>query len=247
MDLRERWQDVYRDRRDAVRRLVRDYPEERSLSVDLVDLHDRDPQLAEALFSDPDRVLRRGAETLADLHEELDRVNLRVENHPGLLAADAVRARHVGELVTVEGVVAERGPVGARLGEGAYACRDCEHEHRRYVSGVEARTPGDCPACGGELSLRRSASRFVDVRRLGVRGADGGLLDVYVDDDLVGVAAPEDRVFATGVVRLDRREGTGLFDFYLDALSVEVGHRQTRGDGDDEVRDLIESRWEVMG
>jgi len=72
MDLRERWRDIHRDRQEKVGRLVDEYPERRSLYLDLIDLHDRDPEFAEALFSDPDRVLSRGSAVLVDRYDERD-------------------------------------------------------------------------------------------------------------------------------------------------------------------------------
>lgn len=247
MDLRERWRDLYRTRQEDVRRLVEEYPERRSLYVDLVDLHGRDPEFAEALFSDPDRVLSRGGAVLVDRYDGLDWVNVRVENHPGLIAADAVRSRHVDELVTVEGTVVELGPVGARLGRAVYTCRGCDHDVRRYATGIESPKPARCPECGDEFSLRPSASQFVDVQRLGIRAEGGGRLDIYIDDDLVGAVELDQQVLATGVVRLDRREAKALFDFYLTVLSVDIAPPEVDRERDDEeIQDLIQERWELI-
>lgn len=242
MDLTERWRTVYQRRREAIEGLLAEYPERRSLYLDLIDLHEEHPELAEALFAEPDRVLRGGALALADRHEEFDRVNLRVRNHPGLLPAGAVRTRHVGELVTVEGVVAEAGPVRAALEDGAYACSGCDHRRRRHAAGIEAPDPGDCPECGASLELRASASRFVDVQRLDLRGPDGGV-PVYLDDDIVEAADLEDRLLATGVVRIDRRE-SAPFGFYVSALSVEVDPDDSDQTADGAVGELIRSRWD---
>jgi DNA replicative helicase MCM subunit Mcm2 (Cdc46/Mcm family) len=246
MDLEERWRGVYSDRRGDIGRLAEEYPAERSLSVDLLDLYDRDRGLAEALFADPDRVLRAGESALAALHDEFDRVNLRVENHPGLLAPGGVRSRHAGELAAVEGTVAETGPVGARIDRATYACPACDHELRRRPDGIADPDPSVCPGCGGH-SFRRVDASFVDVQRLkvGTEGSEAGSIDAYLEDDLAGTAPAEQRVRLTGVVRLDRRAGN-RFEFYLSALGVAVEPGESGDGGGDEIRELIQSHWEVI-
>lgn len=241
-DLRERWRAVYRGQEDDVRRLAREYPGERSLSLDLLELYEQDEGLAEALFADPDRVLRQGEAALAALRSEFDRVNLRVENHPGLLAPAGVRSRHVGELVTVEGTVAEADGVRARIAQARYTCRECGHDVRRRPVGLDDPDLESCPECGGG-KLRRTDAEFVDVQRL--RVVDDGGIDVYLDDDLVGVAGAQDRALVTGVVRLDKRAGN-LFDFYLSTVGADVDPGERDRPADEEIQDLIRSRWEVI-
>ncbi|MFB6218785.1 MAG: hypothetical protein ABEH77_06350 [Halobacteriaceae archaeon] len=241
MDIAERWRGVYREREAAIEELAREYPEERSLAVDIIDLHDRDPELVEALFADPDRVLRRGEAALAGLREAFDRVNVRVENHPSLVAPAAVRSAHAGELVAVEGTVQEVGPVRARIARAAYGCGACDHELRRRPAGVENPDPGGCPACGGH-SLRRLDAEFVDVQR--VRVGDDGAIDAYLEDDLVGAAEVEDRARITGVVRLE--EAGALFDFYLTAVGADVDPGERDRPAGEAVQSLIRSRWELI-
>jgi replicative DNA helicase Mcm len=244
MDIQERWRARFRRRRADVGRLAEEYPETRSLYVDVLDLHEEDRDLTEALLSEPDRVLRAGAETLADL-TGVQRVNVRVENHPGLLFPATVGARHVGELVTVEGVAAEvRAPV-AGLERGRYACVECGEECERTATGIEDPAPAACPSCGGAVALSRGRSQFRDVQRVRVEedGGDGGI-DVYLDDDIVGAVTAADPVVVTGVVRVTNRQ-RGLFEYYLSALSVETGTAR-RPDEEDAVGDLIRSRWESI-
>lgn len=257
-DLRDTWGRFYRSTSESeVRQLLEAYPQERSLHVDVLDLYEFDESFTRGLFSSPDQYLHAGADALRSLDDSFNRVNVRLTNHPGLLGIDSLRSRHVSELVTVEGVVADVDRVQAAAAVAVFECRRCGHRVQRRGRGIEP--PGRCGECGTTDAHRLDFDRssFVDVQRLELEGPvenrrDGDLpaaIDAVIDDDLVGTVLPGDRVLATGVVRLESGAHSGRFDFYLDVNSVDEEPGQVQASTDDissELQQAIESRWELL-
>lgn len=258
-ELRDVWRTYFREAvADDVRQLAGDYPQERSLYVDILDLYEFDEGFTKALFSAPDRYLRAGADALESLADGFERVNVRLTNNPGLLGIDGLRSRHVSELVTVEGVTAAVDGIQSAVSEAVYECASCgETVRRRPRERLE--TPARCHACEapGSLELRQDRSTFVDVQRVELARApdarsDGeasASINALVDDDLVGTVGRDERLLVTGIVRLERRSAANRFDFYLDVVSLdeELGDTQrAEVDASSELQQAIESRWELL-
>jgi replicative DNA helicase Mcm len=254
--LAEGWDDYFDDvAAPEVRALAEAYPDRRSLYVDLIDLHDYDADLLEELFADPDRVLSAGAEALRDRSDAFGRVHVRVRNNPQLLAASGVRARHLQELVSVEGVVESIDAPGMRARRVVYECPACGETLAAAPRGLELADPNRCDGCGwgGPFEFCRDRSAFVDLQELRLvdppderDGDDHRGVDVLLGDDLVGSVAADDRRVVTGVVRARGDAGRNRFTPYLDA--VAVGQARATGGADDEaISDVLESRWQETG
>ena len=257
--LRGAWDRFYRAQCEAdIRRLVEAYPRERSLHVDVLDLYAYDDEFTKGLFSSPDRYLRAGAESLRALDDAFSRVNVRLVNHPGLLGIGSLRARHVDELVTVEGVVDDVAGVQAAVSAAVYACSACGHAIRRRPDARLA-PPGRCKECDavGSMAFDADRSTYVDVQRVVLATPGGGpleggeraMLDVLVDDDLVETVEEGDHLLATGIVRLDREGDANRFDFYLDVVSLNEEPGKTErvvDDASSELQRAIQSRWEQL-
>lgn len=240
---------------DALDELVEEYPSQRSLYVDVLDLHRNAPEVAKALFSSPDRVLQSASSAVSGTHESFQRVNVRLENHPGLLQLSSVRTRHVGELVTLEGIVDEIGPVAARADRAAYECGDCGAITRRRLAGLDFDTPNICQECGcrGLFDFSKENSTYVDYQRITLREPADDVeaqsepcsFDVYLDDDLVRTVESGTHLLVTGVVRLRNTGDVNRFTFYLDANAVTDEHDPAEAAGRDseELQDVIETRW----
>lgn len=250
----EAWRSFFRERAAAdIRTFVDRYPEERSLYVDVFDLHRFDADLVDRLFSDPDGVLGTGTEVLRAAHDDVDRVNLRLRNLPSQLSLGAVRARHVSKLVSVDGLVEAVGPVEAAAREAAFVCAACGATEHTDPLGMELAAPGHCAACGaaGTVALDRDRSTFVDVQRVVLGGPDDGAptMAVFLDDDLVDTVRPGESLRVTGVVRLSTRDGENRFAFYLDGLTVDEQAPGPSGDDrdvDEQLKESIRSRWEFV-
>jgi len=255
-----RWRSFFGEHvANDVRSFVRQYPAERSLYVDVFDLHRFDADFVEALFADPDDVLERGVETLRAAHETVGRANLRLTNLPSQLGLRSVRARHVSKLVTVAGVVKTVDSVGAAVVEAVYVCPACGETTRVRPRGVELPDPDRCDACETPDSpvLDDDRSTFVDVQRVELAEPDGATnwagtprrIDVYLDDDLVDTVEPPDSLLVTGVVRLSQRGAENRFSYYLDALTVEqqrAGRPAEAVDVPERLKESIRSRWEFV-
>jgi len=247
------WRAFFREEAAAdVRSFVSAGPEERSLYVDVFDLHRFDADLVDRLFSDPDGVLRAGAEALRGAHDDVDRVNLRLRNLPSQLSLGAVRARHVSKLVSVDGLVEAVGPVEAAAAEATFVCGACGATERTRPLGMQLAVPGHCTECGatGTVSLDRDRSRFVDVQRVVLGGPDDDQsMAVFLDDDLVDTVEPGESLRVTGVVRLSPHEDENRFAFYLDGLTVDEqapGPSVDDRDVDEQLKESIRSRWEFV-
>lgn len=243
-DAPEGWRSYFRRRRSDVRRLADAYPDRRSLSVDVLDLYDVDEDLVTALFESPDRVLREGADVLRNAHDAFDRVHLRVENHPELLPLDRLGAGHLGELVTVDGVVEAVGPVRATAFEAVHECPNCGDRIRTRPDGIRLREPCRCERCdwSGPFALRHDGSTFVDLQRVtfAADGDDPRTVPVFLSDDLVGTVDPGNHLLVTGVVRAKPVDDSNRFDLYVDANSIAEEHGGGRREG---LAELIRSKW----
>lgn len=253
-DVAERWREFFRGQyHEAVAELASTYPDERSLYVDVLDLHEFDASFASALLSNPDRLLRLGSAVLRDLEDDLGRVNVRLTNHPGLLPIGRLRTRHAGEIVTVEGAITAVGEVQARIDLARFECAACGATATTRTTGRRLPDPLRCEECGahGTMSLRPGQSRHVDVQRVTIEGAGPDDaphgLEAFLDDDLVDAVRPGEEVVLTGVLRLAATDEPNRFDFYLDGITVEESRPvdpDAVGDAADDIQSLIRERWQ---
>ena len=248
------WRSFFRERATAdVRAFVDRYPDERSLYVDVFDLHRFDADLVDRLFSDPDGVLEAGTGVLRAAYDDLGRFNLRLRNLPSQLSLGAVRARHVSKIVSVDGLVETVGPVEVSATEAAFVCDACGATEHANPRGMELAVPSHCAECGaaGAVSLDRDRSTFVDVQRVVLGGADeaSATMVVFLDDDLVDTVEPGEALRVTGVVRLSPHDGENRFALYLDGLTVDEeapGPATDDRDVDEQLKESIRSRWEFV-
>lgn len=249
-----KWQDYFRETaQPEIRNLLDSYPESRSFNVDIIDLHSHNPDLAQQLLASPDSVIRAGETTLAGVHEDFYRVNIRLVNHPGLIDCRDVRAKHIQELVTIEGEITNVEQPEVAVVDAVYECLDCAHQFTRHPNGLSLPDPTHCPSCDTNRRpvFQKNASVFVDIQQLVLEdtpspnGSPIVEFPVVVDDDLVDSVTTNTNTRITGVVRVDQRTSANVFRLYLDAVGVE----EEPASGPDEPKELhevIQSRWEHM-
>lgn len=251
-DVKGRLRAVLRDRyREDIQELVAEYPENRSIYLDILDLHDYDPALTNELLSHPEHVLRKGRRILASVGDEFERVNLRIRNHPGLLAIGSIGVRHIGELVTVEGVVRSIDRVEARAIVGAFACTQCETLVTVPYTSGQLSHPQFCQSCESRsaFEFRSDQSTFIDIQCIEVvspgeePSAATWSLPVYLDDDLVNTLDESTQVHVTGIVRLVGTDANDRFSFSIDAISIDEEPDAPPTDAKD-LQEVIRSRWE---
>lgn len=167
--LSESWQSYFLNRcQTDVEALAEAFPSRRSLYVDLIDLHEFDSELCQSLFDTPDRVLSAGTAVLSDITDISRPIHVRVENNPHQCPVSAIQARHLHDLVTVEGVVESVASVRMTATRAQYDCPACDASTARSPAGIEVDAPARCDACGwdGQFTFRPTRSQFVDVQRL---------------------------------------------------------------------------------
>ncbi|MFB6307969.1 MAG: hypothetical protein ABEH35_01445 [Haloarculaceae archaeon] len=249
----DRWRSYFRTRRQpAVEAFAAEYPDDRSVHVDLIDLHDFDSDLVGTLFDDPDRVLSVGADTLRNVADVSGPVHVRVENNPHQCSVSEVRARHLHRLVTVDAVVESVGAPQAMVVSAAFECPACEELTVREQTRVELDIPLRCDACGGggEFTFRPGASAFVDLQEITLapaattqeRRQPDRTLVAYLDDDLVGAVTEGDNYSVTGILRPLPGARSNQFSLSLDAVAVREEHQHSTPDSLD---DVLDSHWGV--
>jgi replicative DNA helicase Mcm len=225
VETRQLWETYVDTASDELDALGGEYPDRRSFWVDVIDLYDVDERLADALFRSPDAELETAASVVRKRLDDPGPVTVRVENHPGLLGVEDLRARHLGELVSVEGLV-RRPRRRARLERAHYRCRHCDGtltEKRRGLSGPVVAV---CPECGTDaLTLEEAKSRFQDTQIFDVEppGDTEGTqsLVAHLDGERAGAVVADEAVVLTGILRPDPEVRTNVFDAVLSAVSVE--------------------------
>lgn len=221
-----------------------------SATIDLVELYRADPDLAQAVLDRPTTVLGAARTALRAVTESSSPVQLRVENNPHLCDVGAVSARHLRDLVTVQGVIDATGRAGAVPITATYRCPACETTRETSPEGLEPTEPARCDSCEwhGDFEFRPEGSEFVDAQPLTLAPIDGdgsgrGIdsLRAYVYGELIGTAAEGDRVGITGIVRARESESGPLWERYLDGLGLraerEISPPET-------LADTLDSHWD---
>lgn len=245
-----RWQDFFRETaQPELQDLLDAYPNNRSFSVDIIDLHSHDSELAQQLLSSPESVLEAGEATLTAIHEDFEHVNIRLQNHPGLLGCHDVGAKHIREIVTIEGEITNIEPREVCVTTAVFECEDCSHRMTIHPIGLDLSEPTQCPSCNSTRQpvFLADSSVFLDIQRLTLteQSTAGVEFTVVIDDDLVNTLSPNTNARITGIVRVDQQAQTNVFSLYLDAVGVQEEpaspHEEPK-----ELQEVIQSRWEHM-
>ena len=223
------------------------FPEERSLLVAFDELNRFDTDMAIYLLRHPLNVLLAGEEAirrLAPPGDEGAQIHLRVKLLPRdrRVPVRALRAKHLGQYIAVEGLVRKSTEVRPRVTDALFQCLRCGTIIKEPQDGQTFREPLECyeeqggckrSASATKFKLLTETSLFVDTQKLEIQEAPEGLrggeepqrLTLYLEDDLTGRITPGERVVMNGVLRSVQkgrpREKSTLFDIFMDVNSVE--------------------------
>ncbi len=226
---------------DEVGELARNYPRERkSLYLDWTDLYTFDPDIAEEYLSKPEQY-RECAEEALRLYDlpvdvSLGQAHVRLQNLDSHTDIRDIRSRHVGRLVSVQGMVRKATDVRPKVQEAAFECQRCGTLTRIPQSGGSFQEPHECQGCErqGPFQVNFDQSEFIDSQKLRIQESPEGLrggetpqsIDVNIEDDITGEVTPGDHVAVTGVLELDQQENgqekSAVFDVYMTGQSVEI-------------------------
>ena len=223
------------------------YPEERSLAIAFEQLNRFDTDMAIYLLRHPLNVLTAGEEAirrLAPPGDEAAQVHLRVT----LLPRDRrvpirdLRAKHLGQYITVEGLVRKSTEVRPRVTDALFQCLRCGTIIKEPQDGQNFREPLECyeeqggckrSASATKFKLMTETSLYLDTQKLEIQESPEGLrggqepqrLTLYLEDDLTGRITPGERVIMNGLLRSVQKGRPGakstLFDIFMDVNSVE--------------------------
>ncbi len=234
-----------------VREVADLYPEVRSVKIVYADLDRYDADLASYLLDHPDLCLLAGKQALRNLmHQEMRKadINLRIIELPkdSKVEIRSLRAKHVGKLVSVEGLVRKATEVRPKITDGLFQCLRCGHVIKEAQEGLFFKEPMECykeqDGCGRsagstKFKLLTEESRFVDTQKVEVQESPEGLrggaqperLTGYLEDDAAGSVSPGDRVTLNGILRSVQKgqpAKSTLFDINLDIIAAESARHE---------------------
>ncbi len=218
-------------------RVVRGYPEEKSLIVNFEDLDNYDITLADEVLNNPDVAIPAAQRALAKIELPVDypsiRLNLRFTNLPStskLLIRD-IRSADVGKLIAVDGIVRKATDVRPKLVVGAFECQRCGSIMHIPQNDDSLKEPYLCESCEkrGPFKLDVDNSQFVDSQKILIQenledlrgGEHPKQITVLLEDDLTGKITPGDSIEVIGILRAARKK-TGnaksrVFDIFIEA------------------------------
>ncbi len=223
------------------------YPEERSLYIDYPDVERFDTDLAIHLLRHPQAAIYSAEQAIARFvpPTEEAHIHFRVQGIPRDIRVEIrdLRAKHLGTLVSVEGLVRKATEVRPRLTEAVFQCLRCSMIIKEAQEEMDFREPLECyenqGGCGRspgstKFKLIDEGSQFVDTQKIEIQeppeelrgGEQPQRLVAYIEDDLTGEVFPGDRIVLNGVLRGTQkgrfRTRSTLFDIFTDVISVEM-------------------------
>jgi replicative DNA helicase Mcm len=247
-DLIARWEEFFEatEYRLKVIEVATLYPEVRSVAVRYSDLDAFDPDMADFMLQHPNKGLYAGEEAIKKASPP-ERggasIHLRLFELPRDCKVEIrdLRSKHMGRLISVEGLVRKATEVRPRVTDALFLCLRCGQVIREPQEGMSFKEPLECykdqGGCGRsagstKFKLLTEDSVFVDTQKIEVQESPEGLrggaqperLVGFMEDDIAGLIAPGDRVILNGVLR-SVQKGTvhksTLFDIHLDVVSME--------------------------
>ncbi|MFQ5818400.1 MAG: LAGLIDADG family homing endonuclease [Candidatus Heimdallarchaeota archaeon] len=194
----------------------------RSLIIDFDDLLRFDPDLAKKLLKSPDLFIQTFEKDFRELIESMDpeyaakvdRFHLRFRKVPDKENLRDIRAKHIGKIIEIEGILTRVTEIKPLLIEAVFRCTYCKgdlmvipQKEGRY------RPPEQClnPECGrkGGIVFLPEESTFIDWQRISIQEKPENLppgrmpqsMSLILHDDVVDIARPGDRIKATGILR----------------------------------------------
>jgi replicative DNA helicase Mcm len=199
------WENFFRDYyKDQIEELALAYPEKRSLEVDYKDIDLRDITLAELVLDQPVSAFVTAERAFRQVYVHVD--------------------LRLSKFVAVQGLIKKVTEVRPKLEDAAFRCNLCGCVFKHAQDDLTLEEPEVCPeeegGCGrsGKFRVVSELSRFVDHQKVEIQETPEGLrggaqperLSVYVEDDLVGVLTPGDRVILNVVLRSQQRRQGNL-------------------------------------
>ena len=247
-ELKEAWASILGKEKYVLmlREIADSYPDKRSVFIDYDDIDMYSSQFAMYVMEAPDRCIAAASEYIKESAmppswDPVNIVNVRITSipHDAKVGIRKLRAKHLGRLVSVDGIVKRVTPVRPRMTKALFRCAKCGQEIWVDQPGMILAEPAMCtnPAttCNrGPLKfiLDEQESIYRDTQRIDfqespedLRGGDQPeRMSGYLEDDIAGEVTPGSRVTFNGILRSAEKQDrnkTTTFETYLDVISVE--------------------------
>jgi replicative DNA helicase Mcm len=218
-----------------------------SVTIDYMDLYSYNEELAKRLLEEPLKVLREVIEPalneyiLSEYGVET-KIRARVKSLPITYKIRDLRNEHIGKLIQIEGIVVRMTPLKQRLARAMIYHSECQGKFPVEVEGEYFEIPKICPLCNsskGSFEIIEEESQYVDYQKIVISEMPEELppgqmprqITAILEEDLVDIARPGDRVIVTGVLRLSkdrssrRRTIRSVYEAELYVLNIELSHK----------------------
>ncbi len=246
-DIQIAWEEILASEyyRIMISGIAAGYPDIRSLNIRYSDIDTYDTDFAMFVLNNPDRCVRIGRESVRSLMpptwDSKEQVNLRIVGLPRDAFVDIrrLRAKNLGMLIAVEGLVRKVTTVKPRMTHASYSCARCGAEQWVIQGGMLLNEPmmctnpdGSCNKQATRFILNDKVSKYIDTQKIEIQESPEGLrggaqperLAGFLEDDISGAVTAGNRVTMNGVIRSvekpDRDKST-VFDIYMEVMSIE--------------------------
>lgn len=224
-----------------IERLAQFYPEPKSLGVDFQELDRFNPDIADDLIRNPDKLIRAAEQAISNLGvitttgEGEFAPNIRFFNLPQehkVLVRD-INSAHINKLLSIDGVITKITDVRPRVQMAVFECLHCGRSYRIPQSEEKfgkLTEPTICSCERKNFILKLEESSFVDVQKAQiqepleamVRGEQAKTIDVWLEDDLTNRVYPGDKIEIAGVLRLRPPKFKGsVYNIFIDTVDMQ--------------------------
>ena len=204
-----------------------------AVEVDHSDIVTWSPDLADDLITHPSEtmdLLRRGLVYAADYPDS--KPEIRISGKPNRVSIRDLRDEHMGELVTLRGVISQASEVKVQMDKAVFECKMCStfSEIHQYKAD-ELAEPKECDSCGWKTphAIVEEMCETSDVQHLRIQESPDELragetpeyIDTEVYGDLCHRVSPGDRITVIGTVRLEKGLDSRQASLRLDTNNIE--------------------------
>jgi replicative DNA helicase Mcm len=229
--------------RKEIEKIIEDYPETRSIVIDFKKLEKFNPELADELLDNPDKLIEAASIAIQNvdvpsLNIEEFKPHIRINNLPKDSDLDIKRlsAKHLNKLICIEGVVRQITDVLPKLTLAVWKCKRCGNIYKIPQSKQLIKQPVMCECHHRDFDLVEEQSHFIDYQKIQIQepleklkgNEQATYIDVYVSDDLVSKISAGDKTKFSGTLRLipPQKDKKVVYGRYLDANHLEETEKE---------------------
>lgn len=246
-DIQTAWDEILASEyyRNMISGIAAGYPDVKSINVKYSDIDAYDPDFALFVLNNTDRCIRLGKDRVRVLMppnwDGKEQINLRLIKLPRDAFVDIrrIRAKDLGTLVAVDGLVRKVTTVRPRMTYALFICARCGAEQWVPQKGMILNEPimcsspdGSCNKQSTRFTLDDKSSIYIDTQKIEIQESPEGLrggaqperLAGFLEDDISGAVTAGNRVTMNGIIRSvekQERDKSTVFDIYMDVMSIE--------------------------